>query len=276
MTTVADPLLPRPTGGLAGGAAISVAVHLALLAALTFGVRWRASAPDTVSAELWSAVPEVAAPPAEQPVPVAPAPPPPPPPAVARETPPPPAPPADIATERDRKARELEKQKAAEERDKAAKADKARQAELQAELQKKREADEQKKREQQAEQARLDKLRADQIKRMQGNLAGTGSPGSTGTAARDSGPSAGYAAKLVALLRSNVQYNPVDAGNPEAEIRVSVAPGGTILARRLVTSSGVKDWDEAALRAIDRTGRLPPDTDGTIPATITIRFRPKE
>lgn len=276
MAAVADPLLPRPTGGLAGGAAISVAVHLALLAALTFGVRWRASAPEAVSAELWSAVPEIAAPPAPAPVAPQPAPPPPPPPVVKDVAPPPPAPPAQIATERDKKARELERQKEAEEREKADKAEKARKAEQQAEAQKKREADEQKKRDQQREQARLEQSREQQLKRMQG-LAGNGSPNSTGTAARDSGgPSAGYAAKLIALLRSNVQYSAVDAGNPEAEIRVTVAPGGTILARRLVSSSGVKDWDEAALRAVDRTGRLPPDVDGTIPPTITIKFRPKD
>ena len=48
-----------------------------------------------------------------------------------------------------------------------------------------------------------------------------------------------------------------------------------MISRRLVTSSGHPDWDEAVLRAVDRTGTLPRDTDGRVPAVITITFRPR-
>ena len=51
---------------------------------------------------------------------------------------------------------------------------------------------------------------------------------------------------------------------------------GTIIARRLVKSSGHAAWDDAVLRAIDRTGTLPRDTDGRVPSTLIVAFRPKE
>ena len=64
--------------------------------------------------------------------------------------------------------------------------------------------------------------------------------------------------------------------NPEAVIEVRAAPTGTIIGRRLVKPSGSKEWDEAVLRAIDRTGSLPKDTDGRVPGTVEIVFRPKD
>ena len=55
---------------------------------------------------------------------------------------------------------------------------------------------------------------------------------------------------------------------------LAVAPDGTIVARKLVTSSGSPAWDETVLRAIDKTEVLPKDTDGRVPPTIIIAFRP--
>ena len=37
-----------------------------------------------------------------------------------------------------------------------------------------------------------------------------------------------------------------------------------------------KDWDDAVLRAIDRTGSLPRDVDGRVPPTLIMAFRPQE
>ena len=53
-------------------------------------------------------------------------------------------------------------------------------------------------------------------------------------------------------------------------------PTGEILGRKLKRSSGVKAWDDAVLRAIDRTGRLPRDIDGRVPSPMLISFRPKD
>ncbi|MEO5772384.1 MAG: energy transducer TonB, partial [Burkholderiaceae bacterium] len=58
------------------------------------------------------------------------------------------------------------------------------------------------------------------------------------------------------------------------EVEVRAAPDGTIIGRRLVKPSGDKAWDDAVLRAIDRTEILPRDTDGRVPASMTIGFTP--
>ena len=51
---------------------------------------------------------------------------------------------------------------------------------------------------------------------------------------------------------------------------------GNIIARRLVRSSGNKEWDEAVLRALDRTGVLPRDVDGRVPSPMLLDFRPRD
>ena len=258
-----DALLPRPAGGLARGAGLSLLVHAGLITALTLGVGWHMRAPEVVSAELWSSVPQVAAPKLDETPAPTPAPPPPAP--VVKETAPPPNE-AQIATER----AERKKREEAEERDKAERQKKQREADEK----KKQQRDQQEA--QKAEQARLDKLREEQMKRMLGTLQGSGSPNSTGSASRDAAPSTGYAARLVARIKSNLIFGDAVQGNPAAEVEVRSTPTGTIMARRLVKSSGNKDYDEAVLRAIDRTGTLPADTDGRVPATIIITFRPNE
>jgi colicin import membrane protein len=66
------------------------------------------------------------------------------------------------------------------------------------------------------------------------------------------------------------------AGNPVAEVEVRAAPDGTIVGRKLIKSSGVASWDEAVLKAIDKTEILPRDTDGRVPSPLLISFRPKD
>ena len=127
---------------------------------------------------------------------------------------------------------------------------------------------------QKADAERLAKLREDQMKRMMGQVGATGAPQSTGTAQRDAGPSASYAGRIVARVRPNIVLTETVPPTLRAEVEVRAAPDGTIIGRRLVKSSGNKDWDEAVLRAIDRTEVLPRDTDGRVPSTIVIGFTP--
>ena len=135
----------------------------------------------------------------------------------------------------------------------------------------------QRKREEEAEEKRLAQQREENLKRMMGQIpAGTGAPGSRGTAAVDAAPSRSYAGLIVRAVKPNIVLTEVVTGNPEAVIEVRAAPTGTIIGRRLVKSSGSKEWDEAVLRAIDRTGSLPKDTDGRVPGTVEIVFRPKD
>jgi colicin import membrane protein len=252
-------------------------------------VAWRSPPPVTVSAELWAAVPQEAAPPAEQTPPPAPAPTPPPPPPAPAPAPPPPAPPpreADIALEKAKQQKALQEKAAQEQADKAARAakaekaarEKAEKAERDKAAQEKqaREAA-QRKREEAAEEKRLAQQREENLKRMMGQIpAGTGAPGSRGTAAVDAAPSRSYAGLIIKAVKPNIVFTEVVSGNPEAVIEVRAAPTGTIIGRRLVKSSGSREWDEAVLRAIDRTGSLPKDTDGRVPSTVEIVFRPKD
>jgi len=110
---------PRPPGRMRA-IALAVLAHAALIGALTWGVNWKSSSDQpAVEAELWSAVPQQAAPRAvEPPPPPAPAPTPAPEPAPAPPPPPPPPRPeqadtreADIALQQQKKRLEEEKKK---------------------------------------------------------------------------------------------------------------------------------------------------------------------
>ena len=109
---------------------------------------------------------------------------------------------------------------------------------------------------------------------MLGQAGGSGN--SAGNAAADSGPSASYAGRVAARIKPNVVLADPVVGNPRAEVEVRADADGKILSRRLVKSSGNAAWDQAVLRAIDRTGTLPRDTDGRVPSALIIDLRPQD
>lgn len=265
-------LAPPPPGRWLGPLALALAAHGLLVAALTWGVDWKQDAePAVFEAELWSRLPVEAAPRAEVP----PAPPPAPAPAPAPEKrieppPPPPTDKADIATAR----KKAQAEQAEKERQKAIEAERVA-AEKKKETDAKKKAAEQK-RQQEAEDKRLAQLREDQIRRMMGQAGASGGQQSTGQAAQASGPSAGYGSRVAARIKPNVVFTDPISGNPRAEVEVRALPDGTITGRRIVKSSGNPDWDEAVLRAIDRTGSLPRDTDGRVPSPLIIGLRPQD
>ncbi|MGQ3001828.1 MAG: cell envelope integrity protein TolA [Hydrogenophaga sp.] len=288
-------LAPPQNGRWLGPMGLALVAHGLLVIALTLGVQWQNDGePVTVEAELWSRTPQQAAPRAVEPPPPPPAPTPAPTPAPAPKpapaptpAPPPPGPTqAEIATAQAKKKAEAEKkereeeakkvaaakaaEKAAAEKkaaaDKAA-AEKERQQKLAAE---KREQE----RKEAAEEKRLAQIREDQIKRMMGQAGASGGPQSTGTAQQSSGPTPGYAGRVAARIKPNVVFTDVAPGNPRAEVEVRTSPDGSIVSRRLVKSSGNPEWDEAVLRAIDRTATLPKDTNGTVPSPLVIGLRP--
>ena len=270
-----DALLPRAPGGQAPGAALSLLVHLGLVAALTVSIDWRAKTPEVFSAELWASVPQAAAP-AE----VAP-PPPAPPPAPVQRTEAPPEPKPDIAIERAR-----EKPRKPEPLPPVPDPKKADAERKKVEAERKRTDDERKLAEQQqreakAEDERLARQREENLRRMMGQAGSTGptgtAPANTGTAAQSRGPSASYAGRVRAVVHDNIRLvNRNVPGNPVAEVEVTTAPSGTIISRRLIKSSGHKEWDEAVLRAIDKTPALPADTDGRVPPSLILAFRPDD
>ena len=272
MTTAAlqrDALMPRPPGGMGKGLTLALLVHAALVVALAFGVHWRASEPAGVEAELWAAVPQIAAPrPVEpQPVPQ----PEPPKPTPRAEPAPPQVQDAQIAIEKARREEERRKDEAKREEQKR---DEARREKEEQERRKK-ELAEQKRRE--VQQAALEAEQREQtLQRTLGQAGATGEPTATGNAARTAGPSATYAGRIKARILPNIVFADSVEGNPLATVEVRAAPDGTIIGRRLLKSSGVKAWDEAVLRAVDKTQVLPRDTDGRVPSSFEIAFRVRE
>jgi colicin import membrane protein len=254
-----DDLRPRHPGGMGAGALMALLAHAALVVALALMVNWRVSEPAGVEAELWAAVPQVAAP-RPEPEPPQPTPQPVPQPRVE----PPPTREADIAIEKAERAKK-EKTLADEER---------------AEKEKEREADRKKQIEEQkrkkADEERLARQREENLKRMQGMVGASGPPTSTGTAAQSAGPSASYTGRIIARIKPNIVVLDEIDGNPVAVVQVRAAPDGTIIGRSLLKTSGSKSWDEAVLRAVDRTEVLPRDVDGRVPSTIIIDFRPRD
>ncbi len=265
---------------MGAGILLALAVHGALVLALAAGVRWRHQATETFSAELWAALPQAAAPravepePAPEPSPVAPPPAPAPAPPVRND--------AQIAIEK----AEREKARADRiERERAAEARRQREADAallrkQRDLQQKRQEELQRKAEQarlekarKAQEAQLESQRQDNLKRMLGQAGATGAPSSTGTALRSAGPSATYGGLLIGHIKPNIVLTDHLPPALEAVVEVRAAANGTVLSRRIVRSSGNTTWDDAVLRAIDRSGALPRDKDGRVPASIEISFR---
>ena len=273
-----QPLQPRQ--GLLRSYGLALLVHGLLLAALTWGVSWRRN--DTslaVEAELWSAVPQQAAPKLIEPEPKPePAPPPPAPPKVTDPGPSE----AEIALQREREKQAREK--AEQERREKQRLERERQERLERERQerekklaeeKRRKELEAKRKEQQEAELR-EKLRKEQMQRMAGLANATGKPTETGSAPRASAPSSGYAGRIAARIKSNLVFSETLANNPVALVEVRTAPDGTIVGRKLIRSSGHKSWDEAVLKAIDRTEVLPRDIDGTVQPWLNVELKYKD
>ncbi len=305
---------PQPKGS-GKSFALAAFAHLLLIAALTWGVNWHAEDNSGVTAELWSAVPQEAAPRlvTPDPTPIPPTPPKPIPTPEPRVDPKP-VPPepkvdptpnrdAEIAMEQEKKKRELQKQeearvqqakiekakqdKAREDQAKADKAEKAKQDKLKADQlakaeQAKQDADDKKKdlakkaADEKRAAAAQEAERQRNLARIAGMAGATGGENARGNALQSSGPSAGYAGRIRARVKPNIVFTDDVDGNPTAEVEVRTAPDGTIVGQRLIKSSGSKSWDDAVVKAIIKTETLPRDTDGRVPSSLVIAFRPKD
>jgi colicin import membrane protein len=292
------------------GVALALVAHGLLVAALAWGVAWRSHQTEPMAAEMWASIPDAEAPP---PVVITPLPTPPvmePPPApVEPVVPVEPVPDLVIGKKKppkeprpERKPREVEvfdstpvkprktdptqpppdvnakqlKEQAA--RDKAAKDAKATN-ELEAAKEKAKELAKEKAAQAQAEAqaAAAEAQRQQNLKDIVRRAGGGANPNATGAGARNAGPSEGYSGRLRALFKRNLTWALEDApGNPETVVSVTVSPSGTITSRTIVSPSGLPAWDEAVLRAIDRTAILPADETGRMQSSMTLHFRMKD
>lgn len=291
---------PPSADAIGRGGLIALGVHAVLITALSLGVSWRTTDHAGVEAELWAAVPQVAAlppqatRPAPKPVPKPepkPEPRPEPKPVARPEPKPEPKPEprpepkeADIAVKKapkvepkpepkvdklaeDRRRAEEEKKKA--EALKAEKAEKAR-----------KEEEDRVAAEAQAEAERLEKQRSENLRRLTAQLGSDKEVGNDkgqrgGTAATTAGPSADYRGRVMARIKPNITFPGDVQHNRPVEIIVRVAPDGTILGSKLKKSSGDRLWDEAVLRAIEKTEVLPRDVNG-VPPEIELSWRPSD
>jgi colicin import membrane protein len=243
---------PPPERFGAGSMGLALLAHGLLIAALTWGTSWRSqqNVITTASAELWAELPVQAAPPlALQPLV-----------AVEAIPEPPAATTPDIVVEKTKPKLKDKPEPPKKDLKLEATKRKAQEAQIQAE--------------------RLrEQLRQDQIKRMGGLAGASGTPSSTGTAQQSAAPSASYKGFLISLIRPNIVYQnaELERSNFVTDIEFQLASDGSILRPRVAKSSGNKEWDAIALRAIDRTQLIPRDGKGFRPdGLIVIGISPKD
>ncbi len=104
--------------------------------------------------------------------------------------------------------------------------------------------------EQEKETKRLENLR-----RIQGLAAQAGS----------SGPS--YAEQIRQTFKSNMQFD-----WPTTTVEIRMKSNGEIIEQKIVKSSGNASFDEAVLKAISKTQKIPPDKDGRVPPSLIIQW----
>jgi colicin import membrane protein len=285
---------PPASPGRGRAIVLAVLAHIVLIAALTWGVGWKRDSTNApVQAELWSTTVAQAAPALVEPTPQ------PPPKPEPKVEPPQPQPPPkslkaiepepkidpQIAIEKAKEEKKKLEKKKAEAKALAKKEaeEEAKEEAREEELAKKKRALEVKKAKDAKEaandakyEASLKAARDANLKRIQGLAGASGGETATGTAKQSTGPSAGYAGRVSARVKPNIVFTAEVSGNIEAGVEVRTSPDGTIIGRRIIKSSGNKAWDDAVLRALDKTEILPKDTDGRVPSPIEMYFKPKD
>ena len=173
---------------------------------------------------------------------------------------------------------------AAKEREKQEKIDKAEKIEkAKAEREKlaKQEAEKQAKAEREQSrldaarsQAAADKARADALRRMN-QLAGQPGGPDNGRDRQNSAPSDGYLGRIAGRIKPNVVYTGDKSAAIVASFEVRLNADGRIVSIQMVASSGIRAWDEAAQRAIEKTEVFPLD-GGRVHSPMTIRMTPRD
>ena len=306
---------PPPPPGTGRSLGLALLVHLLLMVALTAGIQWNQDISLSVEAELWAAVPMAVAPKLVEVEPPPSPPPPPQAPKEMVKPPPEPTSnvDADIALakrkkqlEEDKKIQEtleaerLKKELLKKEEEKKAKLKEKEQKEIKEKALKEKELKEKEKKEKErkekelkdketkklqeqkeakpspADTKKLEAMRQENMKRIAGMAGATGDENATGTAQRSAGPSDSYGGRIRGRIKPNITFTEDIASNAPAEVEVRCAPDGTIVGKKLIKSSGNAAWDNAVLKAIDKTEILPRDIDGRIHSPLVISFRPKD
>jgi colicin import membrane protein len=132
--------------------------------------------------------------------------------------------------------------------------------------------------EQQAKQKQLDEERRTRLAQLQG-LAGESATGNglaksgTGSGSGGNAMSPSYQDKVQRRVRPNIVWTG-DTQGLETVIAVRCSPTGTLLSATIKRGSGNAQWDDAALRAVQKSDPMPVDTDGRAPGAFDIRMVP--
>jgi len=283
-------LRPPEAAGIGRGMVFALIAHGLLLLALTWGLNWHSDSSPAFEAELWSSIPQVAAPREEappEPEPEAPKPDTRAQQRAAEEAAAEQQREAEIAIAKEKKRKEekareeqakLEREKAVKEKEakeKAAK-DKAEKAEQDRKKLKDEKAAKDAKEAKQAKdaEARREALRQENLRRIQGMAGGT--PNSNGNAAQNSAPSAGWAGRVKGRIKPLIIYSDDGTSNPTITVQLTLGPDGRILGTKIQKASGDNEWDRAVLRAIEKAEMLPRDVDGRVPPVVELKFFPRE
>ena len=279
------PRAPATTSGRWPALLLAIVVNIVFIGVLFFSIRWQNRQPAPVTAELYAPAAKVAiAEPSLPPPEPARAPEPPPPVAKPEPTPPPKAVPkpepqteqpdpraADIARKAKAEAERKSKEAAESERKEREKteADK-READRKKQDEQKRvaEARDRQAREATELKAQAERERAARDAQQRVNDA---------EAAARSRAEADYIRRIQAKVKGNVTLPPDMSGNPETIFEVVQLPTGEIIDAVLRKSSGVRAYDDAVLRAIQKSSPLPrPDRPELFQRSLTLKFRPQD
>lgn len=280
MSFTADaPLASRPVSNLLAGA-MALGVHALFVLMLVFSVSWQTHHPAAVMVDLWETLPETPPPtkshrppPVKEPKPAKAAPIPKP---VQKEPPPPKAP--DIALERKKaEAERLKKLKAMQAAEEKARADAAKAIHEKQLAEEKRQAllrqmeeEDLKQRlaaDSAANEARLARLTAERAAASKHQAAVASVVGQ-------------YRDQISAKVRGNTRLPDNLKGNPEVRCLVKVLPTGEVQSVRVTQSSGNPAYDDAVVRAIEKSSPLPLPSDRDARAAfvpeLSFVHRPKE
>lgn len=293
MTSADAPFMSRPAPNLAAGA-LALGVHAVFVLLLVFGVSWQTQHPAPVMVDLWQALP------ADTPAPVV-VPPPPPEPAprpepVRAESPPKPVVQTptpvktpDIALEKKKAdAEQLKKLKAMQAVEDKALADSARKEAEAAKLTRDKQLADKKKRDllRQMEEEELMQRMADEevanearlIKQAEARAAA--SAAATKRQAELSRLVGQHRDQISAKVRGNTRLPDNVKGNPEVRCLVKLLPTGDVVSVKVTQSSGNPAYDEAVVRAIEKSSPLPLPTERDARAAfvpeLSFVHRPKE
>jgi len=281
------PRAPAATSGRWPALLLAIIVNVVFIGVLFFSIRWQNRQPAPVTAELYAPAPKVAvAEPTPAPPPPEPARPPEPPPVTKPEPAPPPPKavpkPEPKAEQPDPRAAEIARKAKVEEERRAKEAAERERKEREKKEAEKREADKKKQDEQkrtaeardrQAREAAELKAQAERER----VARDAQQKAVAAEAAASSRAEADYIRRIQAKVKGNVTLPPDMSGNPEAIFEVVQLPTGEIIDAVLRKSSGVRAYDEAVQRAIQKSSPLPrPDRPELFQRSLTLKFRPQD